>query len=207
MTSTARQTSQADTTPRAPRPLGWGIALILVGALWLATSLGVDVPADALLAPALVIVGLVVLVGGRYGIGEAFVGIGIVLLVLAVLSPFGRGPMVAAGEVTERPTSVDDLDENYALGAGRLELDLRDVTFPTSTEIVVRIGAGEILVIVPDGVGVAGDARLAVGEVRALDRVSSGIAPAVEIRSAPSSGSATVTLVLRGGVGKVEVRQ
>lgn len=196
-----------DRTDEAPRPIGWGIALIAGGGLWLAAVVGVDLDWQLVLAVALVVVGMIVLVGGRAGVAEAFIGVGIVLVILAVVGPVGTGVTAALGDVVERPGSVADVDDDYTLGAGQFTLDLRDVSFSERVAVSVRVGAGEIVVLLPADVAVTGDARAGVGELDVFGRERSGIGPGMDISASPEGATASVDLRLRVGAGSIEVRQ
>ena len=80
------------------------------------------------------------------------------------------------GERTYRPHTVQEIRDSYRLGAGRLVVDLRDVDFPAGDhELDVRMGTGQVEVIVPDDVCVASTARVGAGYVGALDRDSGGL--------------------------------
>ena len=74
-----------------------------------------------------------------------------------------------------RPGSIAELRRTYRLGAGHLEVDLRDVSFPAGeTSMRIHLGAGEAVVLVPDEVCVDTRARVGAGYVGALDRETSG---------------------------------
>ena len=80
------------------------------------------------------------------------------------------------GERVYRPLALSELRHGYRLGAGRLEVDLRNVTFPAGeTSMRIRLGVGEAVVVVPDEVCVTTRARLGGGFVGALDRQTDGL--------------------------------
>ncbi|HVM17303.1 MAG TPA: PspC domain-containing protein [Gaiellaceae bacterium] len=67
------------------------------------------------------------------------------------------------------PASVDDLRDEYRLGMGELVLDLRSVDFPVGeTRLGVRVDAGSIHVLVPDGVALRASADARLGDIRLL---------------------------------------
>jgi phage shock protein PspC (stress-responsive transcriptional regulator) len=104
------------------------------------------------------------------------------------------------GDHTYRPHTVSQLRGGYRLGAGRLEVDLRDVTFPPGdTALRVRVGAGELVVLVPDQICVATRAHIGGGYVGALDRSSGGLD--VSWTERPSPPARTPRLVIDGRVG------
>jgi Cell wall-active antibiotics response 4TMS YvqF len=104
------------------------------------------------------------------------------------------------GQRTYRPHTIAELRGGYRLGAGRLEVDLRDVTFPPGeTALRVRLGAGELVVLVPDQVCVATRAHIGGGYVGALDRTAGGLD--VSWTNRPSPPTRAPRLVLDGRVG------
>jgi phage shock protein PspC (stress-responsive transcriptional regulator) len=104
------------------------------------------------------------------------------------------------GDRFYRPQSLSEVRRGYQLGAGRLEIDLRDLAFPAgSTQLHVRLGMGELVVLVPRGVCVATSARIGGGFVGALERRSAGLDVNWSERPSPPPG--TPRLVVDGNVG------
>jgi phage shock protein PspC (stress-responsive transcriptional regulator) len=104
------------------------------------------------------------------------------------------------GEHTYRPQVLSDVRHDYRLGAGRLEIDLREVAFPPgNTYLHVRLGVGELVVLVPRGVCVATSAQIGGGYVGALEQRSGGLD--VDWSERPQPPLHTPRLVLNGDVG------
>jgi phage shock protein PspC (stress-responsive transcriptional regulator) len=104
------------------------------------------------------------------------------------------------GERTYRPHTLSEVRNGYQLGAGRLEIDLREIAFPPgNTRMHVRLGVGELVVLVPHGVCVATTARIGGGYVGALESGSGGLD--VDWAERPSPPPHTPRLVLDGNVG------
>jgi phage shock protein PspC (stress-responsive transcriptional regulator) len=104
------------------------------------------------------------------------------------------------GERTYRPQTLSAVRDGYQLGAGRLEIDLREIAFPPGdTRLHVRLGMGELVVLVPRGVCVATSARIGGGYVGALESESGGLD--VDWAERPSPPLHTPRLVLDGSVG------
>jgi hypothetical protein len=104
------------------------------------------------------------------------------------------------GERTYRPATLAQLRPSYSLGAGLLEVDLRDVRLPPGdTPVHVRLGAGQVVVLVSDQVCVATHARIGAGYVGALDRDSGGLD--VNWVHRPSAPKGVPRLLLSGRVG------
>ncbi len=104
------------------------------------------------------------------------------------------------GERTYRPHLLSEVRHDYQLGAGRLEVDLREVAFPPGdTYLHVRLGVGELVVLVPRGVCVATSAQIGGGYAGALEQRSGGLD--VDWSERPSPPPHTPRLVLNGDVG------
>ncbi len=104
------------------------------------------------------------------------------------------------GERTYRPAALAQLRPSYSLGAGLLEVDLRDVQLPPGdTTLHVRLGAGQVVVLVSDQVCVATHARIGAGYVGALDRETGGMDVNWVLR--PSAPKGVPRLLLSGRVG------
>ena len=104
------------------------------------------------------------------------------------------------GERTYRPHVLSEVRHGYRLGAGRLEVDLREVAFPPGdTHLHFRLGVGELVVLVPRGVCVATSAQIGGGYAGALEQRSGGLD--VDWSERPSPPLHTPRLVLNGDVG------
>jgi hypothetical protein len=98
--------------------------------------------------------------------------------------------------------SVADLQDRYDLSAGRLRIDLRDLQLAPGEErsLRARVGMGDLVIRVPQGVTVDADARSGAGEVELFGRQSDGLD--VTRSSAHDNGSgADGTLHLDADVG------
>ncbi len=104
------------------------------------------------------------------------------------------------GDRFYRPQSLSEVRRGYQLGAGRLEIDLRNLAFPVgTTRLHVRLGMGQLVVLVPRGVCIATSARIGAGYVGALERRSVGLDVNWSERPSPPPG--TPRLVVDGNVG------
>jgi phage shock protein PspC (stress-responsive transcriptional regulator) len=104
------------------------------------------------------------------------------------------------GERVYRPHLLSEVRHDYRLGAGRLEVDLREVSFPPGdTYLHVRLGVGELVVLVPRGVCVATSAQIGGGYAGALEQRSGGLD--VDWSERPSPPLHTPRVVLHGDVG------
>jgi phage shock protein PspC (stress-responsive transcriptional regulator) len=104
------------------------------------------------------------------------------------------------GERIYRPHTLSEVRGGYQLGAGRLEVDLREIAFPPgNTQLRVRLGVGEAVVLVPRGVCVATSAQIGGGYVGALENRSGGLDLNWVEHPYPPAG--TPRLLVDGNVG------
>jgi phage shock protein PspC (stress-responsive transcriptional regulator) len=175
--------------------VAWALLLAVAGA-WLA---GID---EQLASWMVVAIGAALIV-------TAFMGGARWLLLPAVAFASSVAVIAAAhvdlhggmGERTYRPHTLSEVRGGYRLGAGRLEVDLRGIAFPPGdTQLYVRLGVGELVVLVPRDVCVATSARIGGGYVGALERRSGGLDVDWAEHLTPSSPR-TPRLVLDGNIG------
>ncbi len=191
----------------ASRPIGWALALIGAGVLWLLHVVGVTIAWELILPVAIIAIGLTLLAGGRHVARSGLIGLGIVLTVIALVLPVT--PMqvsVTAGDRTYEVTEVAELEPSYNLGAGTLTLDLRDLDLPDgTTELAASVSMGELVVRVPDDVTVTGTGNTLAGEVVSFGRTTAGLAPRRALDEAGTDGGPVLDLDLRTGFGRIEV--
>ncbi len=170
------------------------VALALAGA-WLAGTHA------QLAAWAVVAVGAVLVLGAFTRTARRFVLPGVAFaLAVATIAAAHVDLRGGVGDRFYRPQTLGELGAGYRLGAGRLEIDLRDLAFPAgTTQLHVRLGMGELVVLVPRGVCVATSARIGGGFVGALERRSAGLD--VNWSERPSAPPGTPRLVVDGNVG------
>ena len=145
------------------------------------------------------VVAVLLIVAGLAIVGGAFVRPVRWLILPAVLLGLSAGSVAAAdvtldggvGDRQYRPTSMAELRDHYQLGAGQLDIDLRDLDLPRGdTPLEIDMGAGEVRLAVPASVCVATDAEVGVGEARVLGRANSGVdVNLVERPDAPAAAS------------------
>jgi hypothetical protein len=209
--ATTPPSASAGEPPPAREPqrgLGWGLALVAAGTLWLISLMGVEIRWELVLPIALIGIGLLVLARPRAE-GGGLISLGILVLVLGLAQPgLPVASSVSAGERNLEVTDVADLEDTYALGAGSMVLDLRELEVAEGpVEVDARVTFGELIVYVPDGVHVRGDARVAFGEVMDFGRSTGGISPSVELDEPSPDGGEVLELDLRVAFGQIEVRR
>lgn len=208
----AHGTGAGSDRPRQRRPVLAGVALVAVGTVWLLRIAGIDVAWTRLVPWALVVVGALVLWRGRRGEGEVggLVAVGVALAIVGVLTTLVPSlpdrPSPVVGDRTVDPSSVAEFEDGYALGVGTMTIDLSDVVLPRgTTTLTAAVAVGELTVIVPEGVVVRGHVGAGLGDVDALGRTRSGIAPTVEVDE--GAGPVVLEVDLTVGLGEVEVRR
>ncbi|MFI5644689.1 PspC domain-containing protein [Kitasatospora sp. NPDC051705] len=218
-----------DGPPRRPRPaavrhprersaLGFFGLLLAIGAgaaVWSAsvghTDLGVL--STTVLATALLVVGLTLLLGAKFGRARKLAAIG--LLITLALTFVGHSPDSVRDAVGRRDftvTATTDLAPKYTLGAGELHLDLSalDTTGATLTSRA-ELGVGELTVVLPPDATVNLVTRTGLGNVSVPGGRDDGTGRHTYLLQ-PVGGQAskgTIDLELSVGLGniKVEVQQ
>jgi phage shock protein PspC (stress-responsive transcriptional regulator) len=182
-------TASRPMVPRRPRRrsggplmalLAIGVALVTYGSLsWLGTKLDWTDHTTIALAGSLAAIGVLLVVLGLVGWRAGFVTfLAVVLAVTAWSSsvlPAGIDLSGRVGEVTWSPTSVVP-DAKYHLGAGDAVLDLKGLPRAGLSKAGIRasVGAGELTVLVPEGLTVEVRGNVGMGEILSPDDVGDG---------------------------------
>jgi phage shock protein PspC (stress-responsive transcriptional regulator) len=188
---TAEESVLAETL-RRHRNRPWLIIGLALLALLLLSALG-DGPGDAVGALLLALaVGGGIFVWSRAArrdkrrqerIGRRSVSwrVGAVAGAVVVIAALAGGAIAAVdakhgvGDRLERPRSAADLEDEYRLGAGHLELDLSELELPPGeTRVDARIGFGELEIVLPRDVAVDVTGEAKWGEVDVLGRGEEG---------------------------------
>ena len=198
-------------SPRMGRLLG-GVLLVLLGVAWLLESLDVvQVPWDVFLPGGLIAIGVILVVNARTGASHrGMIALGVVLTVLLSMGtmialPVGGG----IGERTEQPATAAQAAEEFELGIGQLTVDLTELPVADAgTETVLvraRLGIGELVVIVPEGVAVRVEAKAGLGAVKVFDQEEGGLD--VDLVSEPAGAAPALDLRLSVGIGEASVQR
>ena len=116
------------------------------------------------------IIGIVVAVVLGLSVAAVIIGLLIGFIVRSVSEGDG-----SVSFRTERPTSIEELQNSYEFESGSLEINLTDLQLPQgTTNIEVRGNAGAVTVVVPRGVAVRTDAKVENGAVDFFDRTITG---------------------------------
>jgi Cell wall-active antibiotics response 4TMS YvqF len=186
-----------------------GALLVLVGTAWLLDASGVTVPWRAVLPGVLIAVGLATAAGAFQGRQHGLMAVGVALVLVlsvAVATDWDLDVPLAGGvgQRREAPSTPADL-ERYRLGVGNLRLDLRRLQLPPgTTRVEARVGVGELIVELPDGVSVEVVAASGLGEVRVLGDRDGGFGTRIDA-GFEVGGDRRLEVDARVGLGQVRV--
>ena len=115
------------------------------------------------------------------------------------------------GDHTYRVRPWQTSQPEYSLGAGSLTLDLRALDPSTTKDVDVSVGAGEVIVLLPDDVPATVNTDVGIGEIDmpnepqrgGFDIEQSWVTPG----PAPTPTSGSFDLTLRAGLGSVTVNR
>lgn len=113
------------------------------------------------------------------------------------------------GSTRARPTTFEDVRDQYTASVGEVELDLTGLPNDESRTVDtgVEVGLGSIKVMVPANADVTVDCRTDLGSVRCLDRESDGEGRHEQVTDygADGPGGLKIVLDVRSDLGAVEV--
>lgn len=184
-----------------------GIGLLTLGVLAVLDNLTTLVAPQPrhYMALATVVLGAGLIVGGFLGRARWLILIGFFVVPPLLVSPAAEVDWEGRFSRIVSPTELSDLAPTYRAAAGSYEFDLTDVTWEGQTvDLAVEVAAGEIVVIVPDGVGIIGRARVSIGEIEAPDGTRSGLGEIDRDFDLPGE-SGTLNLDLEVGAGAIDI--
>lgn len=200
--------------PRKQGPVLFGYTLALIaiglGTLGLYDALATDQVADAAYpALALGITGAMLVVGAFVGRPGGLILVGtiaaVALAATAIVSPRFEGDR----SIHAKPTSLAEVQDRYEVPAGTIELDLTQLTEPSGLdgrEIHLEATAGEIIVILPEGIQADVDAAIDFGgQIDVGSRTEDGFGR--DVRQLIGDGETEVDLHIDLKFGHIEVRQ
>jgi hypothetical protein len=185
--------------------------LVLLGIGWLlqATN-GIDVPWDVALSIMLILIGVALVVGAGSGGMGCLIGPGIVIalvLTFAVTVPMQMGGNPA--DQIEHPLHISEAAMPYHLAAGTLTIDLRDLrSEQNEMHLTGTVGAGKLVVRVPESMGVQVNSHVGAGSVTFLGRKQDGFGiDRIFTSSDYANASQRLVLDLSVGFGEIEVHR
>lgn len=185
------------------------VALLALGALWIADASGREVPGPTYVATALAVVGLGLLIGAWLGRARGLIAVGIVLsMVLAGWMVVPWAWTFRGENLVLRPVSAQQVSGDYDHSVGDIRYDLSDVDFTGEhAELNINHGIGRVTVELPPDVDVSARANVGVGTLTVLDGSSDGLGATRSLSDVgvdgPGGGSLNLRIEL--GVGEVVV--
>jgi len=203
-------TPAVQTPPRPRSPLGWYVCaslLIAIGLLAIASQVGnVQVQPGQFFGVALAVIGIGLVVGAWWGRARILILLAVLLVPLAVAASFVTAPLVGGvGDYRYTPANAAELHTEYRSLAGRVVLDLRDLSVTSAPiHIAASVAVGELRVILPIGASVRIDARVGAGSAIIFNSRDDGTSLDDRYARQHFSGP-TFILDLQSGIGVVQV--
>jgi len=168
----------------------WGVLLVLIGVVALLRQLDVALPpVRAMLAGALVLVGLAMIAAARRRMHGGLLVLGLLLVAaLAARVPLSVPPgaegNASAGDRRVVVSAPADLETGYNHAFGSMRLEIADAALPAgTTALAANIAFGSLQLAVPQGVGVRVTANTVLGSARVLDTNLDGLGSARVVTS------------------------
>ena len=161
--------------------VGFGLVGMAMGVMLIIALSGVAIPVMVFEGVALLIVGLVVLVGALWGRARLLVAFGAVLsLAISVHYVVSDGRFAGVVNTSISATGVADIPAVWSVRMADADLDLRDVEFEDDSpvDLQVMVQGGDARIFVPPEVDVHIWVTVTGGDIRLLedDKVSSTVA-------------------------------
>lgn len=189
------------------------VALILVG-LMVGWNSMVDNQSDfravAISGVALAVVGGGLLVGAVRGRARGLIVLGVVLtLVTGAIAAADSHVSGGIGERRWTPLTAEAAEREFHLGVGDARLDLTRLPAGSDVTVDVRLGVGELRVIVPPDAAVDVTGEVGAGTMRLLDQPSMDGTDLMDTARVepPSTSGTDITVKASVGLGDLEVQR
>lgn len=201
--------------PRNPRRRGpilffFTLALIALaeGLLGVVDLAGGAVADSAYPALALGIIATMLLVGSFWGRAGGLIALGVVAAVVTAGATLGSA--FPDERYVYTPAGAGEVRDAYDFGAGEFMLDLSgisDVESLDGRDIAVDGVGGQVEVVVPDGMDVTVQTRVAAGDSRVFDQRQDGFDVTVDSFRDGGDEVPDLTITIDLGVGEIVVRE
>ncbi|HEY9292914.1 MAG TPA: PspC domain-containing protein [Microlunatus sp.] len=211
----ATRRARAAERRRSARRLGLvSVAALAVtlGGLGAASALGASISLAVYLSAALLVMGLTLLAGARFGRppGMAFVAV-LTALAMGFSLAAERVPVIGDDSVGVRKisyTSSAAMPAQNHLDAGQLTVDLRDLQLTSNRTYSAQVASGRLIVLLPHDVGSTVDYRVTDGMVKVPGHASQwGSALTGSVPRTGHQDEPLINLDLKVDQGQLEVRR
>lgn len=170
------------TPPRQPGPPITAVALALSAVvagmmIWLNYATRLDIGAAAIFGSVLALCGAGLVVSAFTGRAWGLVPVGLIAALGVAISPVADIAISSDrfGSFRYDVLVQSDLAESYDVGAGELTLDLTALDLVDDQSVLLDMGAGSLVVLLPRDMAVDVTAEARFGDVRLLDRSDEGV--------------------------------
>jgi phage shock protein PspC (stress-responsive transcriptional regulator)/predicted membrane protein len=189
--------------------VGLAVVILAVGVALLLQSAGViHLTAEMGFGILLLVLGLTLVIGARFGRSPLLVCLGICLLPFAAAAVLVPEPLTGGvGQIRYAPQTLTAVQPAYHLAAGQITIDLTTLELgDQNLRVAASDAVGQLVVVVPLGTTVDVTAKVGAGEVNLLGRTDSGVQfTSVANSVAGVEPSGTLTLALSVGCGQITV--
>lgn len=201
-------------TPRVQHPRSI-LGLVTVAAVLLALGVAALLDSAGLVsvsvatgsAIALLIVACGLIAGAWFGRSRALIVLGVLLIPFTAAATLVHEPLTGGtGNVTVAPQRLADVPGAYHLIAGKLTVDLSQVSVGSGSQsVTATVAFGQLTVVVPPGMNVDLHGHVGGGQVNLLGAYDNGVNIDKAVNLTPSSTTGTLHLYLSAGFGEVDV--
>jgi len=205
--------SPAPPAHRGPKLFWVTLALVAValGTLGLVEVAGADVPDAAYPALALTVIGAMLVLGAWVGRAGGLILLGVVAALALAAASVAEPRFGGDRRTVEDPVTATRVEDRYFVPAGSILLDMsniHDIARLDGRTIEVEARAGDLTVVLPEGVDAVVDADIAVaGEANIAGEVFDGTNVHVQREIDGGADAPEIELKMDLVVGSIEVRQ
>jgi hypothetical protein len=186
----------------------FGVMAIALGVLALLdnTTSVIDPSARHYIALAMTVLGIGLLAGAFIGRARWLILVGVLGLPFLFGSPALEYDFDDWGSATvyQTPTEFDDIPAEYDHSIGKFIVDLRELPWNgEEVELAVSMSIGELRILLPENVSVAGTADVGIGHVEFGTDQSSGLGPELALHADGSNGA--INLDAKLGIGEIDI--
>jgi phage shock protein PspC (stress-responsive transcriptional regulator) len=158
-------------------------------------------------AIALLIVACGLIAGAWFGRSRALIVLGVLLVPFTAAATLVHEPLTGGtGNVTVAPPRLADVPAAYHLIAGKLTVDLSQLSVGSGSQsVTVTVAFGQLSVVVPPGTNLDIHGHVGGGQVNLLGAYDSGLNIDTAVNLTPSTTTGTLHLYLSAGFGEVNV--